>query len=318
MDRDGNLATIRATPHGRGRSYTAMNETRRWLHMSVVIAATAFGACADDGYGTVAESEASATIADALCGMAQDCRCFTDNRGSAEECRAEFREEWQSIFDAGKAAGLTYDGACVGRILDAYTASGCEVEVAEEDLFTDCAPCKFFHGTKIEGEPCEQGDGLAGDDECAQGLGCNGAVCVDPCKTAGEGEPCVGRHCDEGLVCLLATDAENGANASTCHRTAGVGEDCSASFCADGLSCDPTTVTCQDPPRAAEGEPCAMSECDADLYCDRGDGMLEPTGWVCAPLQGPNDPCTDDEACRSGTCRDGTCLEEQAFACQLI
>ena len=285
----------------------------RAIRWAFVCAVAAFGACKDDGFGDVPASEAPETVTDTICGQADDCGCFEGMPGERDLCQSEGTAEWQAFIAAGEAEGLTYDGRCIGELLDIYASFGCRTELDEAD-FDECRPCKFFHGSQGAGQPCafpESEDLGFSADDCAQGLVCNGDVCVDPCETAGEGEVCLSVSCDEGLTCLYTF--ENDEESATCVRPAGEGEDCSQAPCADDLDCDPLEATCVPrPPAPSEGEPC-NGFCDDDSFCDTS--STDPAQWICVARRGEGEPCSDSGECRNFQCEEGVCAPERPIAC---
>ena len=317
--------------------------------MAVAIAAMGFVACEDKGTTNVPQEEAPETVSSSICEQAQNCGCFELLPTSVEMCKQEWQSEWQASIDASEAAGLTYDGECVGRALDLYGSLGCRAELDDDDLewLDECASCKIFHGSKGVGEPCSlpEDDETLGD-ECAQGLWCDGEVCIDPCATAGEGEDCLNVRCAEGLECQYEIDPETGDATAICVEPAGEGEDCSNVSCGDGLVCRPDasfetqicvrpagagedcsqlpcgnelvcaqdTSTCA--PYPAAGEPCPQGICQEGAYCEMTDA--DPPNGVCVAQKGEGESCANDMECASWSCsEDGTCAPDLPIVCEI-
>ncbi len=322
------------------------------VRLAVVLGLVAFGACNGKGFGNVSKEDAPKTVSDEICDQADACDCFEGTVLDVDLCKMQYQSQWQMMIEAADAAGLTYDGNCVGWMLDAYTDLGCRTSIDPEEFGLDeCSQCKFFHGDKQAGQPCTPPDNplLALADECAQGLYCNGEVCVDPCSKAGEGQSCEYSGCQDGLVCVFEYDPETGESSAICVRPAGEGEDCLDTACAEGLWCqsgyDPETqaetATCIKP--AQQGEDCSEKPCGEDLQCDYesytcvpapadpgpGEPCMgycaegawcdtsdpDPTNWVCQVQKGDGEPCDSDQECITYDCEDGACVPEQPIVC---
>lgn len=314
------------------------------------MAVVSFGAC-EEKTRNVPKEEAAVTIATELCGQADRCGCFEVVPSTAEMCKMMYESQWQSIVDAGTEAGLSYDGECVGKLLDVYGSLECRTQLDEGDIgqFADCSSCKFFYGSKQAGEPCAlPPDGLSfAGDECAQGLQCDGEQCFDPCATAGEGESCLDVECAEGLVCQSDIDPETNEPIATCVRAPGEGEPCPDFTCADGLTCDLGDPVSMDPPTcirpAAEGEDCSQVACDDELTCDPESNTCVPwpsagqpcpmgfcdeasycdmsdpdqASWVCVARKGDGEPCESDDECASWYCGEEGCGPEIPIVCDI-
>lgn len=186
-------------------------------------------------------------------------------------------------------------------------------------------PCAVYHGSSKAGEPCAVD--FSGFSSCAQGLVCAGDTCSDPCGAAlglGQGEPCrdpsnglILGTCKAGLYC-------DSTGSNTCAPLPGEGAPCPGGQCAEGLVCqtiitDSTCValggpgdTCNDPDECradlacdggqcveipGEGQPC-MSVCAEGLWCSAG---------TCLALPASGAPCPEG-VCDAGLlCVEGTC-----------
>ena len=274
--------------------------------LAVAVAITAFAACKEDGHGDVSVEDAPDEAADVLCSAKEACDCDPTMTGDA--CRTAAATMVQAVIDEGQQQGLTYDGSCVGQILDYYDELGCATDFAGDG--GDCSVCKLFYGDVGEGEACSApGTGGLVGDECAQGLVCSGTNCVDPCVRAGEGEDCSNASCDEGLVCVFNTN-DMGELVGTCQKQLGEGDDCTQGLCGEGLTCDVMTMTCATAPGL--GETCSGT-CSGDAYCDTTD--TDPTNWTCTATKGDGEACDGSLQCRSGDCSMGMCQAEQPVVC---
>lgn len=287
------------------------------VRLGVVLGVAGFFACADEGFGNVSADEAPATYADVFCGQADACGCFDGVAGAEDACKAQLEPQMQQLIDMGKAAGLTYDGNCVGTWLDLLSSLGCRTEWGEADLggfADDCVGlCKVFHGDRGVGEPCGDAATVGWGDECAQGLMCVGERCADPCARVGEGGDCTATNCEIGLYCEYEWDVETEEMSGTCVRAAQQGEDCTEKRCGDDLECDFETMTCAPaPPLPAVGEAC-MGSCQETAYCDTTD--IDPANWVCVAKKGDGEACENDQECVSWSCEDGTCMAEGPLVC---
>lgn len=233
-----------------------------------------------------------------MCEKARDCGCAPP---SSDEVADSFQcGDWRPIepdigfdtgFDGGSyRASLAFDPACVERWILWVDALSCEVPTRP----SYAELCPLYHGTRREGDACEEGSSLA-ETDCDRGLYCIVDVCRDPSRTAfgTAGEPCdVGGLCNEGLACID----------SLCQRLPSAGELCldyrcnAESYCDDGL--------CEALPRP--GERCDRGECVAGSYC-RFDPALGRS--VCQPAVDVGEPCSGHRQCQSGNCPAGFCEE---------
>ena len=327
-----------------------MTSAKWWIRFSALTGLAAFGACSDKGFGEVPKDEAPTTVAKTICEQRSECGCFEEQAATVELCKTQHETQWQTLLETGDAAGLTYDGKCVGRYLDQYDAVGCRTELDADTLedLLSCSICKVFYGDKTVGEACGATPGLAFfADDCAQGLTCQANECADPCarakegedcrrqtcedglhcsydydpqtgedsavciRPAGEGEDCIERGCAEGLVCLYAYEPETSA---ACQRPAGNGEACSDRPCGEDLQCDAETFTCAPAPAPpGPGDPCPGGWCGAEAWCDTSEA--NPDSWVCQPKKAEGESCTSDEECANWDCDDGVCRPAGPLVC---
>lgn len=213
--------------------------------------------------------------------------------------------------------GKVADGTACG--IDAECASGtCDFPNDCPELMCCVGMCHTTTSGGAAGAAC------AKDFECADGLVCGTDL---TCHTPGKDGAACGsdRECGDKLAC---TELVNGAG--TCHALAGTGESCPYHRCADegqrcddsgthtcvayakagepcpnhnecapGLECDATTMQCKTYPTL--GMPCDGA-CIGDSFCQIADGM---TTGTCTALLANNQPCDDNQWCKSGFCEDG-------------
>jgi hypothetical protein len=290
---------------------------RRAARIRLYLTVALVSACSAKGEGeAVSQNDAPEEVSTQLCAQADSCGCF-DGQGmtNVEQCQTQVRANWEETVAMGQAAGLTYDGNCVGAALDDYAALGCLTEldvIEDDDSVFGCGGCKLFHGDTPEGEPCTADETLSGvGDECAQGLRCIGQRCSTPCNRAGAGESCLEMDCEDGLVCVY--DNSGGNEVAACAVGAAEGESCADRFCGDGLVCS-EQQTCLPLPTA--GEPCVSGQCDfVDSYCEEStDGMGPGT---CVALKPGGEPCSLPAECQSFECEGGSCSAEPPIACYI-
>lgn len=138
---------------------------------------------------------------------------------------------------------------------------------------------------------------LAPDDSCST-VGTSlpwAAACME---SAWEGTVAAGGMCSYRFECA-GKESYCAAN-QTCTPLPTDGMACSQAGCATGFYCAGGTCRTQ----AASGAQCNTNQqCQTGLYCSGGGGGNR----TCAPLQGPGQPCTGDQSCKSDQCLPGTC-----------
>jgi hypothetical protein len=203
----------------------------------------------------------------------------------------------------GEQSGLTFDGSCLGAIVDALDDRGCGQNPSNDDDDDDeCErPCLSYHGDGGVGQGCRDYGSFS---DCAQGLFCQitecfedpcMGVCADPCRRAEAGEPCNNTACIDTLVC----DYEN----DRCVGGPGPGDECAVYGCAVGSICDFNDMLCKR--LGDEGEACVLGQCASELFCITD--PLDPTMGTC---RGPADngaPCMGHVQCKSLNCPAGFC-----------
>ena len=266
-------------------------------------------ACGDGkSHEPVAEDDLLPAIADEVC--AQQAHCGCDMPLTADDCRMALEQAFMMFIMPSQDAGLTYDAECGGEAVGLYDEIGCKT--IEDALDTGaCRPCKLYYGSKGAGQACTKLQDMVYDD-CGPGLVCDGMVCVDPCSRAGEGEPCLGRRCADGLVCNASVDMM-GMIMSACERVAALGESCAELSCDEKLVCD-DTMKCARPPGV--GEPC-VGFCDETAWCDTAGA--DPMQWVCRAPKADGEACMGGNECASTSCDDMTmtCAPVEPFVCQI-
>jgi len=243
-------------------------------------------ACDDDGgapsplEGPVKESSAGSQVSSRLCYELEACNCGELAGVSLAGCSTGFGFSWQATSENAADSGLTYDGDCLSRRLNAMLERHCDA-AALTGYYPGCAgeTCLVFHGDVPEGGDCEGG---MSQSNCAQGL-----VCMGQCQ-----KPCTGPSfpLEQGAACADDTG--------------------SLGFCTLGHLCDPDTQTCL--PLPPVGSPCLQYQCEAGAFCD-----TTVTSPICKALIADGQPCTAAQLCASMTCTDGVCtpLPGEGEAC---
>lgn len=223
--------------------------------------------------GPVSSGDAAETSAEAVCNAYRACRCGEIAGVNLTGCNTGLEFAWQARAEDARENGLTYDGDCLAKRINAMADRGCALPEAGQAPFCGGETCLIFHGDKKEGEECE---GTPSSADCEQGLVCLG-TCQKPCANTGF-------DIAEGEVCRDVELEFYGT-------------------CADGLLCNPEDGICTALPEA--GEACLQGAvCAEGNYCDF---MADPQ--VCAPTAAVGDDCTLPQQCASLTCTDQKCAE---------
>ncbi len=196
--------------------------------------------------------------ADAYCAAAfVDCGCSEQDWQTEAECHDFFLDVWTDIITEMEAAGATYNPACADAMVAAIDCS-----TREELQVIACPGCTVFHGSLPEGSRCSEDL-----PECANGLQCDGGVCVSACPLA-QGAPCTDTdQCEAFLAC------EQG----TCTAAPSAPSPCADGVCAAGSWCAPNDLCA---PVKPEGAPCDWhDECDS-LEC-HGDVCVAAFPLIC-------------------------------------
>jgi hypothetical protein len=282
---------------------------RRWSHGVTCGIGLGFAlaiACKDDGgTGSVPEDDAPQRVAAAVCDAWAACECadfpmFADRFDSDADCRTEMAEEIQDDIDAGNEAMLTYQGACIGLVIDAVAAADCSTAIAlaldeslvdaVEDIFT----CKLFYGDGGPDLDCIAGTCAIRDQGEAEGAACTGE------NTQGD--------CAFGLVCLDL----DGNDETTCADLPAAGETClgTLDLCDLESFCDQADKRCRSLPVA--GSACApfaglLGTCAPGSIC---------VDEMCEAAPAPGESCTG--FCELGSSCDaaGTCRRDPPIVCQ--
>jgi hypothetical protein len=246
----------------------------------------------------------------------QRTRCDCGDEVSEESCRAVAEELFSRYASLPPSSGLEYDPECGATVVAAYESLGCGTEAEltfdlSRGRVIECGRCRLYRGTKQLGEPCEWVDVTACDD-CTQGLFCfvegddqsAEGTCVDPCETAGLGEPCIWKQCGEGLVCGKSTDSR------FCQLPGGEGESCHNGTCAEGLVYGTISGKCMTTPQI--GEPCDGA-CAPGAHCSSaGSGTS-----TCQPRKLAGEACSSRFECESLQCDEETlvCTGVEPLVC---
>lgn len=233
--------------------------------------------CGDDDEfvradGPVSSGDAAETSAEAVCNAYRACGCGDIAGVSLTGCDTGLQFAWQAREEDAKENGLTYDGDCLAKRINAMADRGCALPEVESTPFCGGETCLIFHGTKQEDEEC---DGTPSSSDCEQGLICLG-TCQKPCANTGF-------DIGEGEVCQ---DAEINFYGT----------------CAEGLICNPEDGLCTAPPEA--GETCLQGAiCASGNWCDF------TADQTCAPLIEVGGDCVTPQECTTLTCTDQKCAE---------
>jgi len=264
--------------------------------------------CGDDDEfaradGPVSEGDAAETSAEAICNAYRACDCGDIVGVSLVGCETGLEFSWQAREDRARELGLTYDGDCLAKRINAMADRGCALPDTNAIPFCSGETCLIWHGTRAEGEECEGGGSLS---DCQQGLVCLG-TCQKPCANTGfdiaEGEVCRDveaeffGNCADGLVC----DADDGI----CKALPTVGEPCPLNVrCAEGLVCDTSSGSpiCAEP--LAVGESCILPlQCESRT-CTEGSCAPPPgDGETCIQTCAEGFVCGFDASSGMGTCQ---------------
>lgn len=221
-------------------------------------------------------------VAAAVCSAEHDCDCLAPAWPDRETCVDSEILRLQDSAVIASDHDLSYDGACVGLRVKAYADAGCDRDVALEPCALSCKP---YVGEAAEGEPCERLGITVAVDTCAQGLRCEGGVCVPSCALA--------HPLEEGAPCAAGIES--------------LGE------CTPTHYCTPDTERCA--PRPRVGESCPDAVCEADAWCDRSSADAGSNAGVCVARRAAGAACTVDTQCQSDRCVDDACTAVPASAC---
>lgn len=272
--------------------------------------------CKDDGgggssVGPVPEDEAPQTAVSVICTQFEGCGCDPPN-AAPDGCEASIDEQVRQAQGDAVAAGLEYDGDCMGRYLSARQDLECRTgdDLTLEQLvqLARQTECKVFYGTAEPGQPCVEIDDLG--DSCARNAVCYESLCVAITAPAALGEECNPAlelsACTSGAFCVdIDLDQQ-----PTCVKIPAAGDPCltALQLCDDGLACQ--DGTCVVAP--GEGEACHMgggNPCASGLGCN-----LET--FVCETLPQGGEDCTF--YCADGfDCLGGRCVAQEPTICDV-
>ncbi|HET6583135.1 MAG TPA: hypothetical protein VFG69_06805 [Nannocystaceae bacterium] len=248
----------------------------------------------DDSPTVLTLGEAPDALIEAYCERFADCGCMWNWPPSPEECRAQVHEEIEDLRERGEQFGLTFDGTCLGALVDALDDRGCGQNEASTDD-TECVrPCFSYHGNGGIGDKCTD---YGSFNNCGQGLRCDteSGRCEDPCRRGELGQSCAGDRCIDTLVC----DFEN----DRCVEGPGPGKECASYGCAVGSICDFNDNVCKQLP--SQGEACLNGSCAEDLFCITD--PIDPTMSVCSGQADDGEACMGHAQCKSLNCPAGFC-----------
>ena len=234
-------------------------------------------------------------------------------------------------------------GACVGADPVVCTALD-QCHVAGE---CDPATGACSDPEKVDGVPCDDGDGCTQADSCLAGIcvGADPVMCtaLDQCHVAGECDPATGvcsnpevpddTPCDDSDLCTLLDTCEQGVcgGADPVFCTA-------LDQCHVAGVCDPATGLCSDPAKA-DGSPCDdATACTRTDTCVAGNcvgadpvmctaldqchvaGECDPATGVCSdPAKADGVPCDDGDSCtQTDSCLVGVCVGADPVMCTAL
>ncbi len=259
---------------------------------------------------SVAQAEASAQLADAVCAFSERCELLellelVVNESCGDFIQNQFEDGTMATLESALSAGtVNYDGmrmaACIAELGDTQ----CDVDL--EALFSTCDTA--FVGQVAQGEPCEYNQVCEGalvcvfsdacpgscqtapalSESCTQSTGCSdGNVCHNQsCTTpltrgttcAENGVPCAsGLFCKGNLFGAFACEALN-------TNPVGRGQTCDLNggpFCTSGLSCVAQPPSLVIPGLPAIPEFKCLETVSADATCFAGAPDQCPEGYFC-------------------------------------
>jgi hypothetical protein len=276
-----------------------------------------------------------------------DCDGPADEGLDGEPCGTDTGE-----CEAGIIACTECRMTCIGSVGPTLEMcdcrdNDCDGETDEEDdgalcpEGSDCVHCQCAFPCSGSEFPCPTGR-VCEDGYCISDL-CNEVAC-EACQVCDSStgqcvDRCVGRTCDDGLVChcgecvpdicyYLGCEDDQVCLDGECVEHPCHDVECDAGqFCRDGACFDVCTagVVCPPGQRCIDGEcrddPCSWRTCPDGTTCNPADGectdecqdVVCPPGQVCDPA---TEACIDDPcasvACPDGTrCDRGTCVEPE-------
>lgn len=218
------------------------------------VGSTGGGSSGGTDGGEIPEEDLPRIMAQTWCGLLFACDCEGGQAAYAdlETCVSTQRSFNEGFYAAARDNGLVYDPACAATTIARLEDAGCALE-RPSTCELPGGPCALFHGEEPVGARCQTTTAAYSD--CQQGLRCYEprVTCVAACRIA---EPAdVGDACfEDGIpvaTCVDGTLCDTSTNA--CVPAPGDGEPCVGNGCAQGLYCRDRT-TCV--PRAPNGEPC--------------------------------------------------------------
>lgn len=246
-----------------------------------------------------------------VCDAVVDCNCEYPGGSAYDHCVSQLGVGGSTEAELNKVEGLSFDGACAQEQIDRIGSLGCGVFVPDPNAKCE-RPCKVWHGPMGTGATCTT---INGYDNCAQGLTCDGGVCVNPCAEPdlpSIGESCApGFGCEEGAWC----DTASMPLVPTCKALPSAGEPCLAAefgyACGEGLQCD---LSDADAPVCAtlpgEGEECPDGICGENLLCDTSAAPA-----VCATAPALGETCSLGICAAPNLCEGGVCVEPRPQVC---
>lgn len=277
-------------------------------------------------------------LTETVCTAVIACSCEYPNGAAYQHCVTQLGVAGDTQAELNRVDGLSYDGECAEAAVNQIGELGCGTPTFDPDA--ECArPCKIWHGPMGVGGTCTVINGS--NDNCKQGLTCDGNVCVDPCAepnlpTIGQpcatnfgcadgsfcdgesapltptcvglpilGQPCAdtgfGFACAPAYVCDEFTDPAE----PTCIALPGLGDECPTFDCATGLFCDSSEAPATCAAFPSLGDDCPLGVCAAPYYCDAQDAVcVQPPPAICGFYSGLPEDSGDGDG--DTTTDDGT------------
>jgi hypothetical protein len=224
----------------------------------------------------IAAADYPGEMAGGYCNAVFSCQCEDYPYASPNECFADLLEAYDIVNDEAFLSGLLYDGTCPAAELSEIESLACRGAIPEVPSNICVPPCNVWHGNLGAGYPCQV---LASSAElglawstCAQGLICQGEVCVNPCMGTGP-LPAIGQPCPQG-VCAAGAVCDETMTCVAAPVLPGAGQPCLDGACATGTVCVAAANTCATLPTT--GQPCLENQCDINSVCDSGLCIAKP------------------------------------------
>jgi|SRR5690554_1502131 len=263
---------------------------------------------------TITADSWSANYSAAICKQAFSCCSSDEILPAFGRLLLDFESEAQCVGTYGlykrgknkakiasvKAGRIIFHANKATECLDAIRSRTCAEPIIPEDDAIDACTL-IFEANVDEGGACGTSE------DCRQGF-CEGLEfgndeLLGTCTRLGEtGDSChESVECAQGYHCYGRWDVELSETVATCQKTAELGDEC-MTYCGEGAYCeyDPQQDKRFCVPLKAEGETCALDECNGETYC-AGEANLG-NGICTASTRDDWEPCEHSGECKSGYC----------------